>query len=774
LTDFTPSRELALRLAPSGSFHTAREWLDQTAEARLLLETEQHTSIGGARDIRDLAKAAKRGVILVPSDLLDIKSTLVAARRLSRQFERSALEFPYLSEIALGLPAPTGLVDAITNTISEKGEILDSASEKLGQIRSQVQITHGRLLTRMQKLLNNDRIAPYLQEALVTQRDGRYVLPLKAEARGRVKSVVHDVSSSGATLFVEPLQVVDLNNEWRELQVAEKEEERRILADLSARMGNHERDLVAAVDTLAALDLVFAKAKYAEELEAVKPELARFKSEQKKTNPGLTMKLWQARHPLLDPKTVVPIDVEMDPETYILLITGPNTGGKTVTLKTVGLMSCMAQAGLHIPALEGSSVSFFEDIYADIGDEQSIEQSLSTFSGHITNIIHILEQANQTTLVILDELGAGTDPQEGAALAQAILTYLVERGIPTLVATHYPELKAYAHATPGVVNASMEFSMETLKPTYHLTVGLPGRSNALYIAERLGLQPEIIEYARKEIDPANLQAEDLLNEIHRQRDLAHAARTEAEQAHHRAEELRRILSERLDAIEDERIEVLNEARQQAQAEIQELMDELRKARRQLALARQPLEVVEEVEETVREVEAKVKPPVRRQKVAEELPPVTQRPIKLGDKVLLRTLGKEGVVSSLGEEQAEIMVGNLRIRVDLYDLELASKQPEKPKVEVKTDAVDFRTPSPGVELSLRGMTVDEALEKLDSYLDRAYISGLPYARIVHGKGTGKLRDAVRREVSRHPYVERFEPGGVKEGGDGVTVVFLVKG
>jgi DNA mismatch repair protein MutS2 len=539
-------------------------------------------------------------------------------------------------------------------------------------------------------------------------------------------------------------------------------------------MGDHEHDLIVAVESLAALDLVFAKAKYALELEASKPTLVRFKSAQTETNPGLTMKLWQARHPLLDPKTVVAIDVEMDSETYILLITGPNTGGKTVTLKTVGLMSCMAQAGLHIPAQEGSSVSFFEDIYADIGDEQSIEQSLSTFSGHITNIIHILEKANQKTLVILDELGAGTDPQEGAALAQAILTYLVGRGIPTLVATHYPELKAYAHATPGVVNASMEFSMETLKPTYHLTVGLPGRSNALYIAERLGLQPEIIEYARKEIDPANLQAEDLLNEIHHQRDLAHAARTEAEQAHHRAEELRRILSDRLDAIEDERIEVLNEARQQAQDEIQELMDELRKARRQLALARQPLEVVDEVEETVREVEAKIKPPVRREKVAEELPPVAQRPIKLGDKVRLRSLGKDGIVSSLGEEQAEITIGNLRIRVDLYDLELSSQQPEKPKQEVKTEAVEFRTPSPGVELSLRGLTVDEALEKLDHYLDRAYISGLPYARIVHGKGTGKLRDAVRREVSRHPYVERFEPGGRNEGGDGVTVVFLVKG
>jgi DNA mismatch repair protein MutS2 len=435
----------------------------------------------------------------------------------------------------------------------------------------------------------------------------------------------------------------------------------------------------------------------------------------------------------------------------------------------------MAQAGLHIPALEGSEISFFENIYADIGDEQSIEQSLSTFSAHINNIIGILSSADKKSLVILDELGAGTDPQEGAALAQAILTYLVERGIPTLVATHFPELKAYAHATPGVANASMEFSLETLQPTYHLTVGLPGRSNALYIAERLGLQMEVIEYARQKVDPANLQAEDLLNEIHRQRDLAQQARREAEQARQRAEELRAELVERLENVEDERLDILTEARAQAQAEIQELMDELRKARRQLALARQPLAVVDEVEETVRELETQTVTPAERKKVAQEAPAAPQRPIRLGDKVKLHSLGKEGVVSSLGEEQAEIMVGNLRIRVDLYDLELVGGQSqEKPQKEIMTEAMEFKTPSPGVELSLRGYTVDEALEKLDHYLDRAYISGLPYARIVHGKGTGKLRDAVRREVRNHPYVERFEPGRPNEGGDGVTVVFLLKG
>ena len=775
LTAFAPSRELALKLTPTANFHTACQWLDETAEARLLLETEPHTSVGGARDIRELVVSASKGNILVPGELLDVKFTIISARSLSRQLEKAENTYPFLSEIALSLPAQLGLVDAISSSISDRGEILDSASAKLGEVRAQLRIVHDRLLTRMQKLLSNKSIEPYLQESLVTQRDGRYVIPIKVEARGRVKSVVHDVSSSGATLFVEPLQVVDLNNEYRELQVSEKEEERRILAELSSRLGEHAAELQAAVNTLAALDLVFAKAKFAEKLEAIQPKLVRF-SKPKNGNPGMVLKLWQARHPLLDPETVVPIDVETDPETYILLITGPNTGGKTVTLKTVGLLACMAQSGLHIPALEGSEISLFKDIYADIGDEQSIEQSLSTFSGHITNIIKILMKAGQDTLVILDELGAGTDPQEGAALAQAILTFLVDAGIPTLVATHYPELKAYAHSTPGVVNASMAFDMETLRPTYHLTIGLPGRSNALHIAERLGLPEEIVQLARGKINPTDLQADDLLDEIQHQRDLAQTARSDAEKLRRRAEDLRLELTERLESIEDERLEILADAREKAQAEIEALQEELRKARRQLAQARQPLEVVDEIEEAVHAIEDQIEQPAERQQVSRELPvPVKQRPIRLGDKVKLRTLGKEGVVSSLGEEQAEIMVGNLRVRVDLYDLELAGGQvQEKPKKELDTTGGTFATPSPGVELSLRGYTVDEALERLEHYLDRAYISGLPYARIVHGKGTGRLRDAVRKAVCQHPYVERFEPGGRSEGGDGVTVVFLVKG
>jgi DNA mismatch repair protein MutS2 len=774
-TAFSASRELALALMPSTNFHAARRMLMETAEARLLLETRPETSIGGGRDIREQAEAARRGTILIPSEILDIKYTLISARRLGRKLERDAQQFPYLAELVLSFPGPLGLVDAITQTISDRGEILDSASEKLGSIRKELRISHERLLSKMQKIVNNDKIAAYLQEALVTQREGRYVVPVKAEARGRVKGVVHGASSSGATLFIEPMQIVEMNNTWRELQANEQEEERRILAELSATIGKYADELNAAVDTLARLDLIFAKAKYADQLTATQPKLHRFKRSKQGVNPGMTLRLWQGRHPLLDQETVVPIDVEIDRDTYVLLITGPNTGGKTVTLKTVGLFACMAQSGMHIPALEGTEICLFKAIYADIGDEQSIEQSLSTFSGHITNIVKILDQASQDSLVILDELGAGTDPQEGAALAQAILTFLVERGIPTLVATHYPELKTYAHGTPGVVNASMAFDLETLRPTFHLIIGLPGRSNALAIAQKLGLRKEIIDLAKQEIDPAELKVDDLLDEIHRQRDLAHSTRAEAERARQQAERQRDELAERLEQIEDERLEILTEAQERAQEEIAAMQEELRKARRKLAQARQPLDVVEEIEESLHQIEDEVEAPVERVNVTRDIPATLQRPIRLGDKVKLRTLGKDGVVTSLGEEQAEIMVGNLRVRVDLYDLELLGGQPqEKQKREdIREPATNFSVASPGVELSLRGFTVDEALEKLDGYLDRAFVAGLPYVRIVHGKGTGKLRDAVRRELRKHPHIQRFEAGGHSEGGDGVTIAFLAK-
>ncbi len=475
-----------------------------------------------------------------------------------------------------------------------------------------------------------------------------------------------------------------------------------------------------------------------------------------------------------------------------MVVTGPNTGGKTVTLKTIGLLALMAQSGLHIPAHSGSEISVFHKIYADIGDEQSIEQSLSTFSGHITNIIRILEKADKKSLVILDELGAGTDPQEGAALARAILTHLLERGITTLVTTHHPELKTFAHATPGAVNASVEFDLETLRPTYHLTIGLPGRSNALSIAQRLGMPEDVINIARSEINPADLRSEDLLDEIHRQRDRARTSRGLADKARREAENLQNQLARRLENIEEERRAVLEKARREAEAEVGELREEMRQVRSALSRSRQPAEDLRAVEDKVEELEEKVEQPVERAIPVMPARPV-RRSIRIGDKVRLRSLNTQGVVSSLNEEEAEVQVGVVRIRARLAELELAGMQPETlqkpiqenkavaelPKQPVGSGATNASTktveqnyaPSPGIELDLRGRRAEDALEEMERYLDSAYLAGLPFVRIIHGKGTGKLRQVLREALQHNTHVRSYESGGEKEGGEGVTVVKL---
>jgi DNA mismatch repair protein MutS2 len=619
---------------------------------------------------------------------------------------------------------------------------------------------------------------------------------LRAEFKGRIRAVVHDQSASGATLFVEPLSVVEHNNEFRELQLAERDEERRILAELSQQVGMQAGNILDTVERIADLDLCFAKAKYSDAIAANQPILQLI-AKSSGRHPGTIIRLYQARHPLLDPAMVVPIDVELDAQTYAMVVTGPNTGGKTVTLKTIGLLALMAQSGLHIPAHSGSEISLFHNIYADIGDEQSIEQSLSTFSGHITNIIHILDHADRRSLVILDELGAGTDPQEGAALARALLTHLLERGITTLVTTHHPELKAFAHATPGVTNASVEFDLETLRPTFHLTIGLPGRSNALAIAQRLGMPEPIITLARSELSPADLRAEDLLDEIHRQRDLSRKARAAAENARHEAEVMRNELAKRLEKIEDERLQVLDKAHRQAEEQVEAVEDELREVRRQLARTKQPLQVIEEVEEQVAELQEAVMAPVERRTPEKIISPV-RRAVRLGDKVRLHSLNTQGVVTSLGEEEAEVQVGVLRIRARLAELQIIGKETPstppsqglptardlmgagRPSTKVEAAGESTHTPtkhiyaeSPGIELDLRGQRSEEALDALERYLDSAYLAGLPWVRIIHGKGTGKLRLAVREALNHNPHVKSFESGGDNEGGEGVTVAKLAQ-
>jgi DNA mismatch repair protein MutS2 len=772
--DFSASADLARRLRPTSDLESAQTRQTATREARHILSLDADVSFQNAKDIRPQIGRARRNAVLEPADFLAIKNTLIVSRNVRRVLENMVEETPLLSGFSGGLPVGLGLVDKITKTISDRGDVLDSASEKLGDIRREMKITYERMMSRMQRFISDSSTAKMLQEPIITQRNGRNVLPLRAEFKGRIKAVIHDQSSSGATLFIEPLAVVEWNNRYRELELEERDEVRRILAELSFAVAEYAETLESIVKVMAELDLAFMCARYSQDMDAAEPQLVSFR-EQEGRHPGSTIRLFKARHPLLDPKTVVPIDVELDQETYALIITGPNTGGKTVTLKTIGVLSLMAQSGLQIPAQSGSVLSVFEDVFADIGDEQSIEQSLSTFSGHVTNIVSILKEANSHSLVLLDELGAGTDPQEGSALARAVMTHLLDRSITSMIATHYPELKAYAHTTPGVSNASVEFDLKTLQPTYHLTIGLPGRSNALAIAERLGMPGPIIEAARSEIDPTDVRAEDLLDEIHRQRDLARQAREKADAARREAESLRDELAERLDQIEDERFALMEETRQQAERDLERLREELEDLRRQLARARQPLEVVDEVEKAVETLEEEVSEPVVRE---EPEKPVRkpQGPLRLGEKVHLRSLGQDGVVTAMGEDEIEVQVGRLRIRArhaDVVRKGESETQAEEAKVTKKSGKITlpYTPDSPGVELDIRGQRVDEGLDAMDRYLERAYLAGLPFVRIIHGKGTGKLRQSVRQALGRNPHVKRFEGGGRKEGGEGVTVAHL---
>ncbi|RLE00490.1 MAG: endonuclease MutS2, partial [Bacteroidetes bacterium] len=446
---FNPAREMALELQPSADLDEVRQLQKETADAVRLLTLNPGTTIGGARDLRPVVEDAQRGFVLEPARLLQVKDSLVAARKLKRVFQKDQGEFPTLERISEQLPDSLGLVSLISKVVSDQDEILDTASDKLGQIRRDLRTQHMRLKNRMGQMLKKPEVAKYLQESIITQRNGRYVLPLKAEARTNVPGIVHDQSTSGATIFVEPQMMVEANNKFRKLELDERDEIQRILTELTVKVAEHGPVLQEMVEALTKLDLAFARGRYALELNAFPPTIHPFPKKQGQGHPGVVLRLFGARHPLLDPHQVVAIDVALDKDTYALIITGPNTGGKTVTLKTVGLLVLMAQTGMHIPVSGNSEISLFSNIYADIGDEQSIEQSLSTFSGHITNIIKILEKVDRRSLVILDELGAGTDPQEGAALARSLMSNLLERGITTLVTTHHPDLKAYAHTTPG-------------------------------------------------------------------------------------------------------------------------------------------------------------------------------------------------------------------------------------------------------------------------------------------------------------------------------------
>ena len=771
LASFSASKELARQCQPTGELEEARRRQRETSQARRLLDLGVDLSSAGARDVRPQAEAAARGRVLEPEDLLKVRTTLARGRAIRRRLLSHAEQAPELARAFQDVEILKGLEEAIGGALDDQGQVLDSASERLAQIRREAAQTKERLTAKLQRLINNPKIAPMLQEPIITQRDGRFVVPLRAEFKGQLKAVVHDQSSSGATLFVEPLAVVEWNNRLRELVLAERDEIRRILAALSQQVGQNAAPISRTVEALAAVDFAAARARYALQTEAVEPVLHGFRGRKAGPHPGSVLRLMGARHPLLDPQEVVPLDLVLDEETYALVITGPNTGGKTVALKTAGLLALMAQCGLHIPATSGSELSVFDGIFADIGDEQSIEQSLSTFSAHIANIIRILERAGRRSLVLLDELSAGTDPQEGSALARALLSAFLERGCTTLVATHYPELKAFAHLTPGVRNASVEFDPQTLRPTYRLVIGLPGRSNALAIARRLGLEEAIVERARGWLAPQDLQADSLLDEIQRQREAAEEARRAAEEARRQAQALRKELEARLRDIEQERRQTLGAARREAQERIEALEQELQALRRALKRAGRPLETLRPVQQRVKELA----------KEAERMPapPHVERRaeapvLRVGDRVWLERIATQGVISALEGQEAEVQVGRLRIRARLEELQplkegqAGAMRPPPGGGQRKARA---EAAAPPLQLDLRGMRVDEALDALERRLDAAYLAGMPLLRVVHGKGTGRLREAIRDFLRASPYVESFEAGHPSEGGAGVTIIHL---
>ena len=767
---FSASAALVRGLRPTSSPKKAIERQARTSEAVRLLSEYSDVTVGGARDVRQQAVLASRGGVLLPEDLMDIKGTLISGRELKRFFEKLPLELPHLGSLAEFLAPPEGLIEAISRVLNEKGEIKDSASEKLGRVRTDLKRANDRVMDKLTKIVTSPNSARMLQEAIITKRNERFVVPLKAEYKGRFKCVVQDQSASGATLFVEPMAVVDLNNDRITLAKAEKDEIQRILAELSAKVGENAAVVEKVVHNLAVLDFTLACARYAQNIDASEPILVAFDEREDSQNDPI-MRLLEARHPLLDPHEVVAVDLLLEKGTHALVITGPNTGGKTVSLKTAGLLTLMALSGLHIPAQSGSMLRIFKDVYADIGDEQSIEQSLSTFSGHVTNIVRILKKVSHKTLVLFDELGAGTDPQEGSALARGILSYLMRRQVPALVATHYPELKAFAHNAEGVQNASVEFDAGTLQPTYRLLTGVPGRSNALAIARRLGLPDEVLEDAQGMINPDDRQADDMLNAIQAQLEDARRDKARAELLLAEIELEKVDLQTRLENIDNERVQILEEAREQAREETARLMKEINAVRAELASGTKVEEVKKKARKKAQSLAQKTETAVERKPVSRH----ERRPLRIGDRVHVSRLDTDGIVSAIHDDALEVEIGKMRMKVDLRDVERSrftgrESNPE-PETGQTTTGSELYPPSPGTELKLIGMRAEDAMLALERYLDAAYAAGLPFVRIVHGKGTGTLRQVVQESLKKSQLVERFEAALKNEGGDGATVAFL---
>lgn len=778
LTAFEASRELALQLRPSSDREEVVRRQRLTAEARRLRALKPGVGLGGARDVRIAVQKAALGGALDASEMLDVQATIMAVRSLRGNLTRLAHQLPLLADLGRRMEDLGDLAAEIGRAINPRGEVIDSASPSLGRLRIETRTAHDRLTHRLQEMLASAIARGIAQEPLVMQRDGRYVIPIKADFRGQMRGIVHDVSASGATVFIEPLGAVELGNAWREAQIEEEREVERILRHLSELVGEDAPALERNVECLAELDLALAKARLGDELDAT--DLPYDGPDQPWLTGGSSMlNLVEARHPLLKGE-VVPISLEAGGAFKVLLITGPNTGGKTVALKTAGLLCLMAQSGLPVPALEGTQIPVYQDIFADIGDEQSIEQSLSTFSSHIRNIIGVLREARPEELVLLDELGAGTDPAEGAALARSIVEHLQAAGATVIATTHHGELKAFAHTTAGVMNASVEFDTETLSPTYRLAIGLPGRSNALAIAQRLGMPREIIERARQEVSPEQTQVESLLSEIQRERDEAVATRRMERLAAREAEDIRDQLAQRLNDVDAERQALLNGAQTDIEEELADARRQLRDATRSLERADRERADLQAAETAMATVEAGLKRLNRRVEQRRRHSPAPRRPaaialesVQPGDRIWVRGLAQAGESLSTPDERGEIEIqlGALRTRVRTNQLERIERPLQAASRVTVRVAPPALTPTPPMQIEVRGQRVDEALPRVEEYLDDAYRAGMPFVRIVHGKGTGTLRRVVREHLAENPVVTGYETAEPAAGGEGVTVVHL---
>jgi DNA mismatch repair protein MutS2 len=770
---FSASHELALSLMPAERLEEARRRQTTTVEALRLPGLRPALHMGGVHDVRPLTERAQVGGSLQADELLDVASTVRASRAWRHGLGPLQDEAPALLELAETLLRDVpGLVEDIQDAISETGDVLDSASPALARIRTELRGAHDRLVTRLREIMTAAPFRDVVQDPVVTQRNGRYVIPIRAESRGQVPGIVHDQSASGATLFVEPLAVVEMANRWRTLIVEEEREVERILRALSQEVGEHADELASSVDGLAQIDLARAAAALAEQQRATAPELLGLPRA-----PGQpVMNLLNARHPLLT-GTVVPISVELGGEFDVLLITGPNTGGKTVALKTAGLLALMAQAGLLIPADEGSSVAVFERVQADIGDEQSLQQSLSTFSSHVSRIVRMLRDADSCSLILLDELGAGTDPREGAAIARALLDFLRERGAYVVATTHYPELKSYAEATPRVQNASVEFDVQTLSPTFRLMIGTPGRSNALLIAERLGMPAEVLDAARTYVSPQIRETEAMLDQIARERAVAEDARSRALKEAAEAATLKIRARGLLREAERKHREVWEQAQATADQELAELRREAHRVRLQLQAARSAGGSAREAVDAALELPSRlVVPPAPVAPEEVEEAPAETATVVAGADIMVPRLGLPGRVMAVRDDTVEVEVLGRRVRMPLRELEGATRptsaerraaQPERlPPVAVASPRGDVP-----YQLDLRGKRRDEALERLEQYLEDASLVGMPEARIIHGKGTGAVRQAVRETLRRSQYVARYAPEPDASGGDGATQVWL---